>query len=396
MKKSPVPVLFVALILGALLGALALRPATAQISSPYSAGPRATTFANLGAPSNGQHRYCSDCQATAPCTSGGSGAFASRVGGAWNCSTGSAGTTLTDSASLRSALSDETGTGSAVFANTPTLVTPVLGAATATSINGNTFTSGSYTLTGGASKTFTFNNSLTLSGTDGTTITFPSTSATVARTDAGNTWTGNQLSATDGGNSIGATSANRFHINAFGLAIGGATSTGGEARFVTGTGAIRILNGNVQVGSGVVIGWSSGDPTAAALDTELRRGKAGVVGLNSSSTTGGTYRAVALSPAQITADQDNYNPGGSSLNIRLSSDASRSVTGLSISQVDGEHHYVWNVGSNDIVLANESASSTAANRFTTSTGANLTLAANKCALLIYDGTTSRWRAVLLP
>ncbi len=38
------------------------------------------------------------------------------------------------SANLRTAVSDETGTGSLVFANTPTLVTPVLGAATATSV----------------------------------------------------------------------------------------------------------------------------------------------------------------------------------------------------------------------------------------------------------------------
>jgi len=39
------------------------------------------------------------------------------------------------SANLRTALTDETGTGSAVFATTPTLVTPVLGAATGTSIS---------------------------------------------------------------------------------------------------------------------------------------------------------------------------------------------------------------------------------------------------------------------
>lgn len=39
------------------------------------------------------------------------------------------------SANLASAVTDETGTGSAVFANTPTLVTPVLGAATGTSVN---------------------------------------------------------------------------------------------------------------------------------------------------------------------------------------------------------------------------------------------------------------------
>jgi hypothetical protein len=48
------------------------------------------------------------------------------------------------SANLRAALTDETGTGAAVFATTPTLVTPVLGVATGTSLN----TSGNQTITG--------------------------------------------------------------------------------------------------------------------------------------------------------------------------------------------------------------------------------------------------------
>ena len=39
------------------------------------------------------------------------------------------------SANLRAALTDETGTGSAVFADTPTLITPILGVASATSLN---------------------------------------------------------------------------------------------------------------------------------------------------------------------------------------------------------------------------------------------------------------------
>ncbi len=43
------------------------------------------------------------------------------------------------SANLLAALTDETGTGAAVFANTPTLVTPVLGAATGTSIRLSSF-----------------------------------------------------------------------------------------------------------------------------------------------------------------------------------------------------------------------------------------------------------------
>lgn len=84
-----------------------------------------------------------------------------------------------------------TGSGTVVvMATSPTLVTPVLGVATATSLNGNIFTTGTYTLTGQAGKTLTFNGSITLTGTDAQTYTFPTTSATIARTDAANTFIG--------------------------------------------------------------------------------------------------------------------------------------------------------------------------------------------------------------
>jgi hypothetical protein len=87
-----------------------------------------------------------------------------------------------------------TGTGSTVLSNTPTLVTPVLGVATATSINKVVITAPatSATLTIANGKTLTANHSLTLAGTDSTTMTFPSTSATIARTDAAQTFTGSQ------------------------------------------------------------------------------------------------------------------------------------------------------------------------------------------------------------
>ncbi len=120
----------------------------------------------------------------------------------------------TTSLQLLGVMSDETGTGALVFANTPTLVTPALGAATATSINGNTFTTGTYTLTGVAAKTLTFNKSLTLEGTDATTMTFPTTNATIARTDAANTftgasattsWTSNTQSASDNSTKLATT-----------------------------------------------------------------------------------------------------------------------------------------------------------------------------------------------
>lgn len=87
-----------------------------------------------------------------------------------------------------------TGTGSAVLSNTPTLVTPILGVATATSINKVAITAPatSATLSIANTKTLTVSNSLTLAGTDSTTMTFPSTSASIARTDAAQTFTGNQ------------------------------------------------------------------------------------------------------------------------------------------------------------------------------------------------------------
>ena len=74
-------------------------------------------------------------------------------------------TVLTNSAGLLAALSDETGTGVAVFNNTPTLITPVLGVATATSINGITLTAstGVITLTNG--KTLTVTGDATISAT---------------------------------------------------------------------------------------------------------------------------------------------------------------------------------------------------------------------------------------
>ena len=79
-------------------------------------------------------------------------------------------------------VTSSTGTVAVVLSNTPTLVTPVLGVATATSVNKVALTApatGS-TLTIADGKTLTASNSLTLAGTDATTMTFPSSSATVA------------------------------------------------------------------------------------------------------------------------------------------------------------------------------------------------------------------------
>lgn len=85
-----------------------------------------------------------------------------------------------------------TGIGSMVEATSPTLVTPTLGAATATSINGDTLTTGTFTLTGSAAKTLQFDNTLELAGTDFTKMTFPTTSQTIAGLNNNQTFGGQE------------------------------------------------------------------------------------------------------------------------------------------------------------------------------------------------------------
>lgn len=77
------------------------------------------------------------------------------------------------------------GSGAPCRVNTPTLITPVLGVATATSINKVVFTAPatSCTLTIADGKTLTVNFTATFAGTDGTTMTFPPASASVGYLD---------------------------------------------------------------------------------------------------------------------------------------------------------------------------------------------------------------------
>lgn len=74
-----------------------------------------------------------------------------------------------------------TGTGSVVFATSPSLTTPTIGVATATSINGLTITTSTGTLTVANAKTLSVSNSLTFTGTDSSSVAF-GTGGTVAYT----------------------------------------------------------------------------------------------------------------------------------------------------------------------------------------------------------------------
>ena len=162
----------------------------------------------------------------------------------------------------------------------------------------------------------------------------------------------------------------------------------------------QTYDSDVRIRLGVGAGVSFGNATVSAgTRSGLRDGGAtGVVDLFAgtdgarANQSGAALRSVPLTPAQLTADQNDYAPSASPYRYyRLSADAPRAVTGLSVGQVDGLECEIWNVGSHAVTLAHQSASSAAANRFLCPGAANVALAADEVALLRYDAATSRWR-----
>ena len=112
-----------------------------------------------------------------------------------------------------------TGTGNAVFASSPSLTTPSLGAATATSINGLTITTTAGTLTiannASAALVTSGNYSITLTATAATNATLPAGTKTLVATDVATlsslvsvgtittgTWSATQIAVTKGGTGL--------------------------------------------------------------------------------------------------------------------------------------------------------------------------------------------------
>lgn len=94
-------------------------------------------------------------------------------------------------------------------------------------------------------------------------------------------------------------------------------------------------------------------------------------------------------PAQLTGNQNDYDPGNYDV-LLMSSDASRTITGISGGK-KGRLLKIINTGTQAIVLAHQSASSAIANRIISPNAANITLATTDSADLYYDSTAQRWR-----
>lgn len=101
-----------------------------------------------------------------------------------------------------------------------------------------------------------------------------------------------------------------------------------------------------------------------------------------------------VSPAQLTANQNDWNPWHiEAAVIRFTTDASRNITGLA-GGYHGRIGILHNVGSQNAVLVDEDAGSSAGNRF--ALPGNFTIAPDGLAVLQYDNITARWRSLIPP
>ena len=104
-----------------------------------------------------------------------------------------------------------------------------------------------------------------------------------------------------------------------------------------------------------------------------------------------------ITPSTLSGNVNDYNPTGWSTAsvIRVASDTTpRTITGLQ-GGADGRVAILINIGSTyNVVLASESASSSAANRFSFGSG-DFNLAPGRAIALIYDATASRWRPLVV-
>lgn len=101
-----------------------------------------------------------------------------------------------------------------------------------------------------------------------------------------------------------------------------------------------------------------------------------------------------VSPAQLTADQNNWNPTGlaGAAIVRVSSDAARVITGLAGGSA-GRLILLHNVGGYTLTLTDQDSGSTDLNRFDVAASNDYELLASGVCFLSYDATSLRWRII---
>lgn len=222
----------------------------------------------------------------------------------------------TTSAQLAGVISDETGTGALVFANTPTLVTPVIGAATGTSLSLSGLTQGSVIYAGAAgalsqnNANFFWDNTNTFLGI-GTSARYNSailgiykSSSTTPAIEIGNNVNGAEYLASfqsgrlmisqDSGTAFDISSSKQFNI--WTNSTQNTPSSGIQVLTMDTSGHVGVdpngntINSVLAVFGNVAVGTSYISSTAPANGLIVQ----GNVGIGTSTATGGILTVVGL------------------------------------------------------------------------------------------------------
>ncbi len=204
------------------------------------------------------------------------------------------------SSSTDNAIARFDGTTGKVIQNSAATIADTTGDITAGKYNGLTVSTTTGTLTIANGKTATVNNTITFAGTDSTTMTFPSTNATVARTDAAQTFTGTQTFSSAPIVSTLTASKPVFSDGSGALTSTGtlATDQGGTGQtsytagdllyYATGTAFTKLGIGSastVLTSTGSAPQWTSLSGISVGTATNLAGGAAGSVPYQTASST---------------------------------------------------------------------------------------------------------------
>lgn len=182
------------------------------------------------------------------------------------------------------------------------------------------------------------------------------------------------------------------------------------------TAANRIIHGNgltsisIQVDQNIALvydgttsRWRSfAWPSTYSAGTNLSLSGSNVFSLADNvvigaSLTTAMFLGNVLNPTSISGTVNDWTPTGiaTSMIIRIATSGTTTITGVG-NGIGGRVLILHNISGNNITLANQSASSSAGTRMITGTGADITMAPDQSATMVFDTSTNRWRIIAAP